>query len=308
MKKYEKLMSSILDSIFEGYSYDGELKVINEKAARKAASSLHKLVLEKSRDLWDQLEAAEGSLADVAEEISFEELNTDPSSMDTSTGSAPAPTEAPTADAGMEDPTLESILGTDSDMDFDSIFEMDSEQRGVTMATGDHEEMVDGDQDYEDLEMGMDDAAMGSPDMEGEDELDGEQFGDQMGDQMGDQLGDQMGDQLGDQMGDQLGDQFGDQMGDQLGDQFGDQGGDIDLDAEGGFDFDLDLEGDDPEIEEGFGKAYRMEGKGDKDDDDKDDKDKDDKDKDDDDDDKDDKDKKKDKKKALPWEKDDKDD
>ena len=151
MKKYEKLMSDILDSIFEGYSYDGELKVINEKAARKAASSLHKLVLEKSRDLWDQLEAAEGSLADVAEEISFEELNTDPSSMDTSTGSSPAPAEAPApADASlsMEEPTLESILGADSDIDFDSIFEM---RPGHMMdAEGDPSEMVDGDQDYED--------------------------------------------------------------------------------------------------------------------------------------------------------------
>lgn len=307
-------MSDILDSIFEGYSYDGELKVINEKAARKAASSLHKLVLEKSRDLWDQLEAAEGSLADVAEEISFEELNTDPSSMDTSTGSSPAPAEAPApADASlsMEEPTLESILGADSDIDFDSIFEM---RPGHMMdAEGDPSEMVDGDQDYEDLEMGMDDAAMGSPDMEG-DQLDGGQQGDQFGDQqmddMGGQQGDQMGDQFGDQqmddefgMGGQQGDQFGGQQGDQMGDQMGGQqmDGEIDLDSEGGFDFDLDLEGDDAEMDEGFGKAYRMESKGDKDDDDKDE----DKDKDDDDDKDDDK---KKGKKDLPWEKDDKDD
>jgi len=152
MKKYEKLMSDILDSIFEGYSYDGELKVINEKAARKAAGSLHKLVLEKSRDLWDQLEAAEGSLADVAEEISFEELNTDPSSMDTSTGAAPEAAVAPEA-APVEEPTLESILGSEGDIDFDSIFEMHGD---VMDAEGDASQMVDGDQDYEDLEMGMD--------------------------------------------------------------------------------------------------------------------------------------------------------
>ena len=308
MKKYEKLMSDILDSIFEGYSYDGELKVINEKAARKAAGSLHKLVLEKSRDLWDQLEAAEGSLADVAEEISFEELNTDPSSMDTSTGSAPAaaPVEAPAADAGLgiEEPTLESILGSESDIDFDSIFEMHGD---VMDAEGDSSQMVDGDQDYEDLEMGMDDAAMGSPDMEG-DQLDGGQQGDQFGDQFGGQQGDQMGDQFGDQ---QMDDEFGMEMGGQQGDQMGGQldgqqlDGEIDLDSEGGFDFDLDLEGEDPdaEMEEGFGKAYRMESD-DKDADDKDG----DKDKDDDDDDDDDKDDKKKGKKALPWEKDDKDD
>jgi hypothetical protein len=308
MKKYEKLMSDILDSIFEGYSYDGELKVINEKAARKAAGSLHRLVLEKSRDLWDQLEAAEGSLADVAEEISFEELNTDPSSMDTSTGSsAPEPVEAaPAADdagLGMEAPTLESILGTNSDIDFDSIFEMRPDH--MMDAEGDPSEMVDGDQDYEDLEMGMDDNGMGSPDMEG-DQLDGGQQGDQFGDEFGGQQGDQMGDQLGGQQGDQFGDEFGGQQGDQMGDQLGGQqmDGEIDLDSEGGFDFDLDLEGGDPdaEMEEGFGKAYRMEAKGDKDDDDKEDKDDDDKDSDDDDK------KKKKGKKDLPWEKDDKDD
>jgi len=272
-------MGEILDSIFEGYSYDGELKVVNENAARKAASSLHKLVLEKSRDLWDQLEAAEGSLADVAEEISFEELNTDPSSMDTSTGAAP---EA--APAAAEEPTLESILGAEGELDLSSIFEMDGEY--VMDAEGDHEEMVDGDQDYEDLEMGMDDAAMGSSDMEGDElSLDGDQFGDQQMDDMG-----QQGDQLGDmgQQGDQFGDQFGDQ---QMDDEM-----ELDMDSEGGFDFDLDLEGEDPEaeMEEGFGKAYRMESK------DEDDKDEDDKDEDDKDDDKD------DKKKDLPWEKDDK--
>ena len=67
MSRYSKKMTEIIDSIFEGYTLNakGKLVIKNESASKKAVESLHTLVLEKSRDLWDQLEAAEGSLADV---------------------------------------------------------------------------------------------------------------------------------------------------------------------------------------------------------------------------------------------------
>ena len=323
MSRYQKLMTEILDRIFEGYTFtDGKLKVINERAAKKAAGSLHKLVLEKSRDLWDQLEAAEGSLADVAEEISFEELNSDSSSVDMSQGGvatqqAAAPEEGQ-AEA-MAEPTLEGILGAADEMDFDSIFEMGMGQQssmgvdpGMTRTSeptmmdeyGDEkEEVVDGDEDYSDLEMGMDDNGMGSSDMEGQQ---GDQFGDQQqdDDMMGGQQGDQFGDQQMDDMGMQDGQQDDMMGGQQDGELDLDMGGqqDGEMDMEGGFDFDLDLDGmdseEDPEMDEMMGKPYRMEGKGDKelpwekkdkDDDDDDDDDEDDK-KDKKDDDKDDKD------------------
>ncbi len=83
MSRYNKMLTEVLDNIFEGYTLDsnGKLVVTNEAASKKAKESLHTLVLEKARELWDQLEAAEESLSSVAEEIRFEEMNTDPSSM-----------------------------------------------------------------------------------------------------------------------------------------------------------------------------------------------------------------------------------
>ena len=99
MSRYQTLMTEILDQIFEGHhpNKDGKLEVVNEKAAKKAEDLIHTLVLEKSRDLWDQLEAAEGSLQEIADEISFEEMHADPSSIDTSLTGASAEPKASAA-------------------------------------------------------------------------------------------------------------------------------------------------------------------------------------------------------------------
>jgi len=304
MSRYNKMMTEVLENIFEGYTLDdnGKLVVSNEGATEKAQESLHQLVLEVSRELWDRLEAADDSLASVAEEIRFEELNTDPSSMSGAiTQSAPAE-DAAAVDAPAE-PALESadsiseLLSAD-DLNLDDIFEnmdhMDNHQNTPAPAGPDmpFDEMTggmgtgsiasgvgyedeggdveDGDDDYDALSM-----AMGDDEMGGEPEMDGDY------DDMGEP---EMGGDY-DEMGGEP----------EMGDDYDDMGGDE------GFDFDLDLEdpemggdlavGDEEEIdaEEGMGhqdKSYRMESKGDDDSDDDDDKDDDDKDDDDDDDDK----------------------
>ena len=178
MSRYNKLIKEILDGIFEGYALDdsGKLKVVNESAAKTADSALHKLVLEKSRDLWDVLESSTESLADVAEEISFKELNTGPDSIDSPVALTASEGDVEQQAQQMQEPTLENLLGSE-DFNLDSIFEdmdhldhekvspmktpmMDDEANG--------EEVEDGIEDREDMEYGMDDNNLGSSDMEGE--------------------------------------------------------------------------------------------------------------------------------------------
>lgn len=239
--KNSKLVSSILDNFFEGYTLDanGKLQVVNEGAAKKASEALSKLVLEQAREWWDQLESAETSLSDIADEITFQELNADPSSapldVKASASGEPAPAAAP-ADAGIPGDVLpesaddlKSLFGSD-DFDFKSIFEgMDNfgDEEVMMDAEGDmedEEDVVDGDEDFNDLKMGMDDAEMGADD---------------------DMVSDDGDDSLG---GDDLGDDFG---GDDLGDDgemdFGDDTETLDGDDDGlEFDFDfLSDEGDD---------------------------------------------------------------
>lgn len=228
MSRYNKLIKEILDGIFEGYKLDetGKLKVVSESAAKTADSALHRLVLEKSRDLWDQLEASEDSLSDVAEEISFEELNADPSSVDM-TLHAGANTDTPEL-APQEEPTLESLLGSE-EFSLDGIFEVldaheppmadggPKDEPTMMDAVGDEEEdVVDGDEDFENLDGGFDDAGMGSSDMEGGEE------------------GDEMGmDPEGGEM------------------DMEPEGGEMGMDPEGGeaFDFDLELGGEEGDLE-----------------------------------------------------------
>ena len=129
MSRYTKMMTEVLENIFEGYTLDdnGKLVVTNEGATEKAKDSLHQLVLEVSRELWDRLEAADDSLASVAEEIRFEELNTDPSSTSAAIAQAAPAEDAAAVDAPAE-PALESadsiseLLSAD-DLNLDEIFE-----------------------------------------------------------------------------------------------------------------------------------------------------------------------------------------
>jgi len=266
MSRYQNLMTEILDSIFEGYTVDekGKLRVVNEGAAKIASEKLHTLVLEKSRDLWDQLEAAEDSLSGVAEEISFEELNTDPSSMANTVTHKPSDNrDAPESEQQMESAkNISDLLGSD-EFDLSDVFEnmdhLDSvynkkgdgrnpyNEMGGDMSYEDEgTDVEDGDEDYDDLMIGMDDNGMGSPDAsDGMDDADYENNMDMDMDGDSDSEMDYENDMNDDDMG---------------------------------FDFDLDLEGDDDldSVEheedemEGMGhgdKSYRMETENEYDDD-----------------------------------------
>ena len=306
MSRYSNQMTEILDAIFEAYTVDGNNKLVvkNESASDKAKGLLHDLVLEKARDMWDRLEAAQDSLSGVAEEIRFEEMTTDPSSMSNSITHEPPAEEDPAAAAAAElegSPALESAsiseLLSPNDLNFDDIFEnmdhLDAHQNTNVPAGPDmpfDENMGgmnmdappsmspstslmadEGDDDFQDLEVGMG-GEMDDMDSEVDPGMGDDEFG---GDEMG---ADPMGD---DGMGD-------DPMagGDEMG--MDDGGFDFDLDIDDGMD---DMEGgmgdefadEEPEVE-GMGHndmSYRMESKGDddKDDDDDDDDDKDDDDK-----------------------------
>ncbi len=282
MSRYSKKMTGILDAIFEGYSLDdsGKLVVTNEAAAKNASEKLHDMVLEKARDLWDQLEAAEDSLSSVAEEIRFEELNTDPSGTSgVVTHAAVAPEDADAADAAPADleaatalesaESISDLLSAD-DLDLNGIFEnldhLDNHQNTGAPAgpdmpfdemSGDmrmmdsEDDVQDGDEDYDALQIGMgDEGDMGddAAAMDGGDEFGAE-----------DDLEGDMGDP--DMNGD---DEFG-------GDMNGGMDDEMNGDDMGGFDFDLDLDdpmGDEEDMDEMGGmmhdKSMRMEGKGDK--------------------------------------------
>lgn len=192
------LMSVVLENYLEGYTLgqDGKLKVINEKAAKRAEDALAKLVLEKSRHWWNLLEAGQDSLRGVMDQVRFEELNADPSRLSAPgvrTGMVQAPQAQPNSANAMAGqnpmgagqpgamgmpmggdpmggagaPTLESLLGS-KDFDLKRIFEMDfgqpqsqSQQRPMMDAEGDMD-VQDGDQDFSDMQSGHDDAGMGA--------------------------------------------------------------------------------------------------------------------------------------------------
>ena len=296
MSRYNKMMSAVLDAIFEGYTLDGSGKLVvrNEEASKQAQEHLHTLVLEKARELWDQLEAAEDSLASVAEEIRFEELNTDPSSTATATTHAAvapedaAAVDAPPADAeaatALESADSISELLSADDLNLDDIFEnmdhLDNHQNTNVPAGPDMP--FDEGMGHEMGEMGgMSAGNMASGPMM-DDEGDGDEDYDALTVGMGDEA--PMG-------GDPAADEFGaeDDLEGDMGDP--DMNGDPDMGDEMnggddmGFDFDLDLEdpegmGDEFGAEEepvemmGGDKSMRMEAKGDDDkDDDDDDKD-----------------------------------
>jgi hypothetical protein len=319
MSRYSKKMTEIIDSIFEGYTLNakGKLVIKNESASKKAVESLHTLVLEKSRDLWDQLEAAEGSLADVAEEIRFEEMNTDPSSMSGAVTHAAAATDedaaavdaAPTgldqASALESAQSIGDLLGS-ADLNLDDIFEDNfGDDNPMRHLDGDIQTNApegpslpfdeDGGTPPTAGGMGYDprNSGVSSQVVAGEegDEMDDGGDYDELSVGMGDEGGDMGMDDMG------MGDEFGDEGGDVgMSDEFGDEGGMDDMGDENGdmgFDFDLDLDGDfgdengdlglgdegEEEYEEGMGHQDKSYRMEGKGDDDKDDDDDDDDDK-----------------------------
>lgn len=231
-----KLAESMLNSFLKGFTLDAQkkLKVLDEAEAKKAVDSLSKMILEKSRAVWDMLESAEGSLANLRDQISFEELNADPSRLvtDAPMGDSVSATGDAAAAAAGAPADMNSLLGEAEDFDLGRIFEnMGPMQNAPMMDAEGQDDVVDGDQDFQDMRIGADDAGMGGDDMSGDegdlDNLDPDAVGDDMGD-MGDEGFDPMAtDDMG---GDEL---ASDDMG----------GDEVSLNPEDS-DFDFDLFGD----------------------------------------------------------------
>jgi hypothetical protein len=238
-----KLAESMLNSFLKGFTLDAQkkLKVLDEGEAKKAVDSLSKMILEKSREYWDMLESAEGSLANLRDQISFEELNADPSSLvtDAPMGDAVSATGDAAAAAAGAPADMNSLLGEAEDFDLGSIFEMAPMHQAPMMDAEGQDDVVDGDQDFQDMRIGADDAGMGGDAMSGDegdlDNLDPDAVG---GDDMGD-----MGDEGFDPMA------TDDMGGDELASD--DMGGDeVSLNPEDS-DFDFDLFGDEEVAPEG---------------------------------------------------------
>jgi len=222
MSRYTKLLEEVLDSFFEGYTYDPKAKkirVLDEAAAQKASRALSKLVLEKSRDLWGALDNASSELRQAGGEIDFQTMNADPSRMGRSPmdqvnandstdpmnkdpmggqgdqfggemgdemgmgmpGGQPGMAAAPPAMGGPamgESRSLKQMFKVPG-FNFDDLFEdeasrlpMDDKPAQVQQKTqdkpldedefgGEGEPQTDGADDFEDMQIGQDDAGLG---------------------------------------------------------------------------------------------------------------------------------------------------
>lgn len=159
MSKYEKLAAQIVDKMFEGYSVgqDGKLVVVNEGAAKPADEAIRKMIRAKMQDRWSMLEAQDGSLADLAGEIKFEELNADPSGMATTTAGA------------VTEPKMESARTFNFKKVFEGLSDFETADNARPMMDDETDgKGEDGDEKFNDLQMGMDDSDMGGDDMSGD--------------------------------------------------------------------------------------------------------------------------------------------
>ena len=209
------IFRDVVAKLMEGTTIDenNKLQVIDESIMAEADELLDGLLKETARDWWMQMESAEDSLASMQDEISFSEMNTDPSHV----VSSPLALDTDSADA----PTMESMLG-ESEFNLDSIFNEGDDDFGPT----------DGDEQYDDMTTGNDELGLGD---DTPTDVDGSGYDDDM-DSMGDDgMEDPMGDEFGnaeefdfswldDPMDDEFGDNAGDSMGDDLSDPMGDEG------------------------------------------------------------------------------------
>lgn len=132
---------------------DNNLQVIDKVAMAEADEHFNRLMVEQASEWWAQLESAEDALADMSDQISFSELNADPSHLSSPQLAIDEPTE-PSIDGMMES----------AEFNLSSIFEELNDDTGP----------IDGDDEYDKLITGNDDEGIGS-DIEGtefEDEMD----------------------------------------------------------------------------------------------------------------------------------------
>jgi len=144
--KFKEVMIKMMDAVT--LDDNNNLVVVNEAADAEVEELLSELVLETARNWYSQLESAEDSLAGLEDEISFSEMNADPSHL-----------VSPKLNVA---PTVESILD-EGDFDLHSILEMDDE---------DEFGPDDGDDDFEDMRRGDDEAGIGDDDLVGDEDDD----------------------------------------------------------------------------------------------------------------------------------------
>lgn len=252
MSKYEKKIMSVVESFFNSHvlGEDGNLKVINESEQKKANDAINKLVMEKIKDRWEKLEEADDSLNSIRDEIDFSELN----AGDDSIGDVRVPHSG---GEDIEDDMSDEEMPAFESFDFNNIFEDEDEEEGDEL--GD-----DGDENFSDLQSGMDDNDMGGDDLHSDPEI--EDFGDDelsVSDEEGfSDEGEEFGDELefdfdfdvdgaldGDEFGDEGDSEFSDEeisSSDDSEDFSDDFEGSDDLGDEDGDDFeDLDSEDED---------------------------------------------------------------
>jgi hypothetical protein len=128
-----KKFSTIIMKMMESNTLDdaGNMQVIDEAGDAEAQELLGQLVLETARDWWAQMESTEDSLAAMSDEISFSEMNADPSHVTS-------------PDLDIDNSTVESML-MGEDFNLDSILEMDEDEFGPS----------DGDDDFDDMALVM---------------------------------------------------------------------------------------------------------------------------------------------------------
>lgn len=224
--KFGEVVSKMMEAVTIGDN-SKEITILDETAMSEAEELLNEIIVETARDWWAQLESAEDSLADMSDEISFSELNADPSHV----GSPALDVGAGAADDAPA--SLESMLESE-DFDLDSIFESDDDEEPVeeAMHYEDEDEFgpEDGDEQFDDLMRGDDENGLGDDGMDGD--LD---FGDDDMDAIGgedefggsDELGaeDDLGGDFDFDFLDDDGEDFGDEgFGDEEGDEFGPEG------------------------------------------------------------------------------------
>lgn len=229
MSNKSKFVEAMINDFMESYGLDesGKLTVVNESVAKKTDSLLSKIVLEKSVAMFDKLEEnSTEHLQGLADEISFQELNGDGSTLNTDT-------QLPGADQGQDQgaPAAAPQGGFDFDLpesieafDLNSLFEMEDEEEEESEEEGELKEFAGDEHGFQDDEAQEDDGQFQDLDLN---------FDDEGGDLDDAGLGDQ---------GD-LGAEGGDLDNPEL-------GGDADEvnldDGSDPFDFDFDLPGEDP--------------------------------------------------------------
>lgn len=131
MSNKSKFVQAMISDFMESYGLDesGKLTVVNESVAKKTDALLSKLVLEKSVSMFDKLEESSTEhLQGLADEISFQELNGDGSSLTGTRASAMSGDKPAAQDQGDQGGFDFELPESVEEFDLNSLFEMEDEE------------------------------------------------------------------------------------------------------------------------------------------------------------------------------------